>query len=226
MESLPNELLELILEPFSFVDYDNDPRISKEETISAYFQSKSILRNVCLTSKTLKAIAEPYLYRSYLKVASIETRGHMVDGTPSTWEVRRFQAFLRKILTQPELARAVNEFLVLGWEWIFPQLTQADHRSVPEDFLQLSKAALEALPWCSPMTRQLWLEHIILGSEDAYMALVLAQTHSLERLHMCLPNGIMECTCERHSLDRYRNYRPAYAAVFQMALVGKHPPFS
>ena len=116
MESLPNELLELILEPFSFVDYDNDPRISKEETISAYFQSKSILRNVCLTSKTLKAIAEPYLYRSYLKVASIETRGHMVDGTPSTWEVRRFQAFLRKILTQPELARAVNEFLVLGWE--------------------------------------------------------------------------------------------------------------
>lgn len=138
--------------------------------------STNSLLNLCLTSKELNQLTEPYLYESW------GTTGN--DFEKWTWrKLRSLYRFLLTILSRPQLASFVRYVEADCWTELYNQKAYLNPYR-PADIKLLTDAARKvAMPDVNA-----WIWALKDGSSDALLALLFSQVVRLRELSLALPS--------------------------------------
>lgn len=134
------------------------------------YLSKADLRSVCLTHSNLRALAEIYLY-SEINFGWQE--GHEVRRHPIT-------TLLRSILYRPELADHIRTISLVGASFHWSHYKGKTPRIlVPETELE---EVLTFVTMTEVFYRETWLEELLNGTMEAFVAVLLCQPSHLTNL--------------------------------------------
>lgn len=149
------------------------------------------LASLCRTSKRFNALAEPLLYRTFVKKANNYrpfSADRSVPGTVSIPPNDQLRSFLRSIIHRPELALHIRTVVLREWETDHSRLTDGFDFSPPDDhtadaFYSTANRFID-MPQsnCSE-----WRNALAVGNEDAEIALLLALAVNLTSLELKIP---------------------------------------
>ena len=206
---LPLEILEIIL---------SDPEIHRSESVrpsEAYVQNAFVktrtLAACCSVSRTLRSLAEPLLYSTYIKPASLyleennndedSVLGYKLIQTPK----QSLASFLCTTISRPELAQRIRRVILLPWE--IPRMLGIMYKSALVSASQDLIETLHRFPLAESLPKfdtDRLNSDLLKGSEKSQVALLLAIAANIEDLSIvppCAPvrgwpcgevNGLME----------------------------------
>jgi len=139
--------------------------------------STNTLLSLCLTSKELNQLTEPYLYESW------GTTGYDCERWTGK-KLRSLQRFLLTILSRPHLASFVRYVEADCWTDLYSQQAYLSSNRPADINLLIQAARKVALPDADS-----WIWALKYGSSDAYMALLFSQVIRLKELSLALPSS-------------------------------------
>lgn len=181
LDTFPNEILLLILAYFpTRKNSDFSPLYHGYE--EEYNQK--VMASLCLVSKSLRALAQPLLYQTYA-VAEVQ-RGPVEPHNPHA--NKKLRSFLRTIITRPDLASCVENVRIKEWA------TEDFYRDTgmkPEcPNKELQRLYLEsARNFELGSDHYSWIASLLVGVEDAEVALLLALVSNVKQLVIEVPSS-------------------------------------
>ncbi|GAB7350542.1 hypothetical protein MBLNU459_g1125t1 [Dothideomycetes sp. NU459] len=191
--SLPDEVLLLVLRHLSLWTHA-DVEIVKWSLGPRMLDNWQALARVCRTCTRLRAIAEPLLYRTYVKPPNALKPDRLGPEIIENSNLRLHRAnrhlrcFLRTLIERPDLARLVR-FMTLGeWDTAWSLRKAGAFTELPDQDLVHSYRLATKEIWLRKPWAVKWVSYLACGIEDAEVALLLSLTTNLTELDIALPN--------------------------------------
>lgn len=234
--TLPDEVLLLIFRHLSLWTHA-DVEIIKWSLGPRMLDNWQTLARVCRTCTRLRAIAEPLLYRAYVKPPNAfkpdRLELEMIENSNLRLHKanRHLRCFVRTLIQRPDLASLVR-FMTLGeWDTAHSLRQAGAFTEIPDqDLVHLYRLATRKI-WIRKPWAVKWVSYLACGIEDAEVALLLSLTPNLSELDIALPNfhekrshelfyrrifeDALYPDVEGHSQNTFKHLRRIHAVLWQ-----------
>jgi len=182
MTSLPNELLGLIFAylEINHTEYNKTP---SAEFINAAIVKLQILARCCRSSRTLRSLAEPLLYQTYIRgwigASPVPTSEQKVKARHLS--LRRFT---RTIIQRPDLANRIRHVIIENWN-IRPKAVSRYKRD-HDQLRALTDCVCQNTADLSVYRDEYFNEDLVRGTDDAEVTLLLTLLNNVVHLVVSL----------------------------------------